>query len=344
MLLLIAIAFVAGAGTALTPCVLPVLPALLSAGATGGRRRPLGIVIGLTATFTLVVGGLASVVGLTSGVVRGIAIAALLAFGATLLIPALGARVEARLSRIGWLAPSSAGDGFWSGLGVGGALGLVYTPCAGPILAAVISVAARHHTSLKTLEIALAYGLGSAVVLLALALGGRRVVARIRAAGRGERLQRVLGAVIVASAVLIATNLDLRFESSLARNLPAVFSNPTSALERAGGVERRLTKLRGRARFRPHGGRSRRAAPGRPGAPAASLENLGVAPDFTATQRWFNTGGRALSLGSLRGRVVLVDFWTYTCINCLRTLPFLKTLDARYRAAGLTVVGVHTPE
>ncbi|HVS29214.1 MAG TPA: thioredoxin family protein, partial [Solirubrobacteraceae bacterium] len=108
--------------------------------------------------------------------------------------------------------------------------------------------------------------------------------------------------------------------------------------------ERRLTKLRGRARFRPRGGGSRRAAPGHPGAPAASLENLGVAPSFTGTQRWFNTHGRALSLGSLRGRVVLVDFWTYTCINCLRTLPFLKTLDARYRAAGLTVVGVHTPE
>ena len=186
MLILILFAILAGAGTALSPCVLPVLPAFLSAGAVGGRRRPLGIVLGLSITFTVTIVGLANVVdgvGLGSDPLRDVAIVALLAFGVVMLLPGLAARLEAPLSRLGRFGPRSSGDGFASGLLVGGALGFVYTPCASPILAAVISVSAA---SGKTIVIALAYAAGSALVLLALALGGRRLFDRVRRAGRGH--------------------------------------------------------------------------------------------------------------------------------------------------------------
>jgi thiol-disulfide isomerase/thioredoxin len=142
---------------------------------------------------------------------------------------------------------------------------------------------------------------------------------------------------MVLTAVLMLTMVDVRFEQALANHFPDV--TPTAGLERSHSVKKRLTALRGRAKFDSR--RARTPAP----LGATRLPDLGAAPDFTGTHRWFNTsGGRPLSLAALRGRVVLVDFWTYTCINCLRTLPFLKGLDQKYRPDGLTIVGVHTPE
>src|SRR5947209_10284268 len=122
MLLLILFALLAGAGTAITPCVLPVVPALLSAGAVGGRRRPVGIVLGLAATFTIAIVALAQLVkgvGLATGAARDVAIVVLLGFGVAMLFPALAARVQAPLSRLGRFGPRSGGTGFWSGLGAG---------------------------------------------------------------------------------------------------------------------------------------------------------------------------------------------------------------------------------
>src|SRR5713226_4638371 len=205
MIVLVGFAVLAGAGTALSPCVLPVLPALLSAGGVGGRRRPLGIVLGLSVTFTVTIVGVAKVVdgvGLGSDPLRDLAIVVLLVFGLALLMPRLTERIEAPLSRLARFGPRSSGHGFASGLLVGGALGFVYTPCASPILAAVISVSAA---SGKTIAIALAYAAGSAVVLLLITLGGRRLFERVRSAGRGPQLQRALGVVMILTAVAIIT-------------------------------------------------------------------------------------------------------------------------------------------
>ncbi|HEX2102203.1 MAG TPA: redoxin family protein [Solirubrobacteraceae bacterium] len=322
--LLALFAVLAGAGTALSPCVLPILPALLSAGATGGRRRPLGIVVGLAVTFTITIVGLAEVVdgvGFGDGTLRGIAIAVLLGFGVALAVPAVGARLEAPLSRLGRHGPRTAGDGLVSGLGAGAALGFVYAPCAGPILAAVIAVSAA---SGRTLLIGAAYALGTAIALLALALGGRRLLDGVRRGARGALVQRALGGVMALTALAMALGADTRFQAAIATHLPNAVVDPARPIEDSAAVRSRLAELRGR----PSG-----------------LPRYGVAPDFTGTQRWFNTpGGRALSLRELRGRVVLVDFWTYTCINCLRTLPYLTAWDRRYRDAGLTIVGVHSPE
>jgi cytochrome c biogenesis protein CcdA/thiol-disulfide isomerase/thioredoxin len=357
MLVLLGFAVLAGAGTALSPCVLPVLPALLSAGGVGGRRRPLGIVLGLSITFTVTIVGVAQVVdgvGLGSDPLRDVAIVVLLVFGAALLVPQLADRIEAPLSRLARFGPRSRGEGFWSGMLVGGALGFVYTPCASPILAAVISVSAA---SGKTIVIALAYALGSALVLLALTLGGRRLFERIRQAGRGPALQRALGAIMVVTAIAIATNLDVNFDQFVAQHIPDV--NLTASLECSETVTKHLHEISGRQpKFAPANGSSSchgsgsgvKAAPANASqatllADARELRKLGPAPEFMQTQDWFNTPGmKPLSLGALRGRVVLIDFWTYTCINCIRTLPYLKAWDASYRHDGLTIVGVETPE
>jgi cytochrome c biogenesis protein CcdA/thiol-disulfide isomerase/thioredoxin len=356
MALLMLFAVIAGAGTAITPCVLPVLPALLSASALGGRRRPLGIVIGLATTFTIAIVALAQLVkgvGLASGAARTLAIVVLLVFGVVLLIPEIAARVQAPLSRLARFGPRTRGDGFWSGVGVGGALGFVCAPCAGPILAAVTSVSASRSASPRVVAVAISYALGLSAVLLLYALGGRAVIERVRRSARGHIVERSLGAVLLLTAVVMATNLDVRFEEALAkdRSLPAFLVDPTRALENSSAVQNRLASLRPES---PFAVRQRLASDHTAAVPSSvaiqgvqtpPLPKLGAAPEFTGTEQWFNTaGGRSLALAGLHGHVVLVDFWTYTCINCIRTLPFLKGLYATYHRYGLEIVGVETPE
>jgi cytochrome c biogenesis protein CcdA/thiol-disulfide isomerase/thioredoxin len=337
MALLMLFALVAGAGTALSPCVLPILPAVLSAGVTGGRRRPLGVITGLALSFTFATVGLVYVIdalGLPNGVARDIAIVVLFAFGFCLLVPPIGDRVEAFASR---LAPGPArfgGDGFGSGLVVGASLGLVYAPCAGPILAGVIVVSAAQEFTAGRLAVALSYAVGSAIVLYLLLLGGRRLAQRL-APVRG-RVQMALGAVMVLVAVAMTANLDTRFQTAIASDLPGFLVNPTSGLENSSAVESDLVKVR---------------QTGKPIVDPAELNEsvdlptYGQAPDFTGTQDWFNTpDGEPLSLSELRGKVVLIDFWTYTCINCIRTLPYLEAWQQRYGRDGFTIVGVHSPE
>src|SRR3954469_24171049 len=339
MVLLGLFAFVAGIGTALSPCVLPVLPIALSAGATGGSRRPLGIVTGLTLSFTFATVALVYVIhalGLPDDLLRKLAIAGLIGFGIALAIPAVGDRIEARLSRVagGRRARGGEDGGFGSGLLLGASLGLVYAPCAGPILAGVITLSASQTFTAGRLATALAYGIGSAVALYVLMIGGRRLARRL--ARRSGRLQQGLGVVMVVVGVLMLANVDTRFQNAVANDLPGFLVNPTSGLESSSSVSKALERVRGQ---------DNRAKP--PMRDSNVLTRLFPAPDLQGTQRWFNTpGGAPLSLAELRRqkRVVLIDFWTYTCINCIRTLPQLKAWDAKYRAAGLTVVGVHTPE
>ncbi len=339
MLLLIVFALVVGAGTAVSPCVLPVLPAMLSASAAGGRRRPLGIVLGLTTTFAITIIGIANVVGdvgLGADPLRDVAIAVLILFGVALLIPEVGQRLERPLAALSRLGPRTKGDGFLSGLLVGGALGFVYTPCAGPILAAVISVSAA---SGRAVAVGIAYAVGTGLMLFALALGGRRILDRLRGGGRAIAVQRGLGVVMVATAIVLATMLDVRLDQWIAQNIPNV--NITAFVDNSSAVSKRLSEVRThKSKFTPT---AQSAA--LPGVSTPSLPEYGTAPNFVGTEDWFNTpGDRPLTLGGLRGRVVLVDFWTYTCINCIRTLPYLEAWDARYRSKGLTIVGVESPE
>ena len=362
MALLALFAFVAGFATCLSPCALPVLPAVLSGGSTGGRRRPLGIVTGLVISFTFATVALVYVIsalGLPDGLLRTLAIVALIVFGVSLAVPWLGDRLEARLSRLGPTggigAMTGAGtgadtgsgtdgdgdtsarrrDGFWSGLLVGGGLGFVYAPCAGPILAGVITVSASQSLTAGRLSVALAYGVGSAVVLYALMLGGRRLTGRL--ARRSGRFQMAMGGVMVLIALAMLGNYDTRFETAIASDLPSFLVDPSKGLETSHAAQTRLAALRGHKLHKAAGLREADAG--------LSLPVIRTAPEFTDTQQWFNTPGDApLTLTGLRGHVVLVDFWTYSCINCIRTLPYLNAWYAKYHREGFEIVGVHTPE
>ena len=217
MALLILFGFVAGAGTALSPCVLPVLPIALSAGATGGRRRPLGIVAGLAVSFTFATVALVYVIsalGLPNDLLRKLAIVVLLGFGITLMIPPPGGPARGLAepaSRAAPASPRATATASGPASAVGASLGLVYAPCAGPILAGVITVSASQYFNAGRLAVALSYGIGSAVVLYFLMLGGRRVIRPL--AQRGIGLQVAMGAVMVVVALAMLGNYDIRFQN-----------------------------------------------------------------------------------------------------------------------------------
>ena len=342
MTLLILFALVAGAATALSPCVLPVLPIALAAGATGGRRRPLGVVVGLAFSFTFATVALVyliSALGLPDDLLRTFAVTVLILFGLTLMVPKAAERLEGWMSRFTPKGPAATGDGFGSGMMVGFGLGFVYAPCAGPILAGVITVSAAQPFTAGRLVVAVAYGIGSAAALYVLMLGGRRLTRRL--AARSVGFQIAMGGLMVLTGLAMLGNLDTRFETAIASDLPAFLVGPAGSLEKSAAATSGLKSLHGGAKGLAPAGKQAGAVGGHP----SNLPVLGVAPEFTGNQQWFNTPrGQPLTLAGLRGRVVLVDFWTYSCINCLRTLPYLRAWDAKYRSRGLTIVGVHSPE
>jgi cytochrome c biogenesis protein CcdA/thiol-disulfide isomerase/thioredoxin len=357
MALLILFGFIAGAATAVSPCVLPVLPIALSAGATGGRRRPLGIVAGLTVSFTFAIVALVYVIdalGLPGALVRDVAIGVLLAFGVVLVVPPLAARFEAwasRLtSRLGGARRADA-DGFWSGTILGASLGILYAPCASAVLAGVIVVTASQDFSAGRLAVALAYALGSASVLYLLMLGGRRLIRPL--ARRAGVLQVATGAVMIVVGLAMLGDYDLRFQREVVAELPSFLVNPAEGIQNADSAKTALASISG---VSPHGLGTRagegseeeeitRTPPSRLAAEKSKLPSYGPAPEFTDTERWFNTPGeRPLTMRQLRGKVVLVDFWTYSCVNCIRTLPYLNAWYQRYHRDGFVIVGVHSPE
>ncbi|MGD9697101.1 MAG: cytochrome c biogenesis protein CcdA [Thermoleophilia bacterium] len=343
MLFLIVAAFVAGVVTALSPCVLPALPVVLAGSAGGGARRVAGIAVGFVASFvvfTLVLTAALRNAGLGPTALRNIAIAALIAFGATLAVPALGSRFVAAmgpLARLGDRIPAG-GSGLAGGLLVGVALGLVWTPCAGPVFAAIAAIAATGDAGPRSFVALTAYAVGAIVPLCLVAVGGRRVLSRLR--GRaGAATRPALGLVMIGAGVVLALGLDARLTAELVEDVPA-YTRTLQALERTPAVRRRLDGLRPptlRSGLPPFIDAARAAT-------GLGLPDAGPAPRLRGIGAGFNSGGAPIDLGGLRGRVVLVDFWTYSCINCLRTIPRLEALYRRYGPDGFTVVGVHTPE
>jgi cytochrome c biogenesis protein CcdA/thiol-disulfide isomerase/thioredoxin len=344
VVILLLCAFVAGAARAVSPCVLPVLPVALSAGVSGGRRRPLGIAAGLTVAFafsTVAAVYVIDLLDLADDTLRTLAIVVLALTAALLVLPALGDRIEAALSR---LVPTgvlrrAAGNGLWSGFGIGIALGFVYAPCAGPVLAAVITLSAAQPLEARRVLIAVTYAVGSGAALYVLILGGRRLSAPLLRHTR--RVQLATAAVLALAAAAVAGNLDTRFQTEVTARLPGFVVDPSGALERTTKPQERLRRRRDGTAARAPFADAAHAAP----SGSSHLPILGRAPDLVASGRWFNTvAGRPLVLRELRGRVVLLDFWTYSCINCIRTFPRLRAWDRRYRADGLTTIGVHSPE
>jgi cytochrome c biogenesis protein CcdA/thiol-disulfide isomerase/thioredoxin len=337
-LTLVAVAAVAGLATFLSPCVLPVLPVVAAASTTGGRRRPLGIAAGLAVAFvvfTLLASRVLSALGLPQDLLRNIAIGLLAVAGVALLVPgvgeALGRAFQPLAARAG--GRLAQGDGFWSGAALGAGLALVWTPCAGPILAAVTALSAEKRISAELVAITIAYAAGATLPLFGLALLGHRAGGYLSSVRRsGLVVRRVSGAVLIAAAYLFTTDVP----TQLAAAAPGYVSS-IQQVERSHGVTGDLRHLTASAANAP----SAVAA----GSSPDRLRNYGPAPDFARITKWINTpGSRPLTLRQLRGKVVLVDFWTYSCVNCIRTLPYLKAWYARYHRDGLVIVGVHTPE
>jgi cytochrome c biogenesis protein CcdA/thiol-disulfide isomerase/thioredoxin len=320
--LLIVIGLLAGFVTAISPCVLPVLPILLAGGAAG--RKPLRIIGGLVlsfSVFTLFASWLLRQLGLPQDLLRNTAIAALFVTAAVLLVPQLSLLVERGLAVFSRLRPANAGGGFFLGV----TLGLVFVPCAGPFLAAISTAAARENFGLRTIVATVAYGVGAAIPMLAITWGGREVAARLRR--RAEIVRGVAGIAVA----LVAVGLVLHVDDDLAKLTPSYTTFLQDKIERGSSVTRELAKVRG--------GKAQLAAMHKA---AGGLPDYGTAPPLHPDGVWINT--KPFTLDQQRGKVVLIDFWTYSCINCLRTLPHLESWYARYHRQGLVIVGVHTPE
>jgi cytochrome c biogenesis protein CcdA/thiol-disulfide isomerase/thioredoxin len=324
----IPLAFVAGLITAISPCVLPVLPIVFGSGVGENRRRPYAIIAGLATCFLvsiLFAAWLLDALGLPDDLLRNISIALLFVLAATLLIPQFGVWIERPLTRLSRRPSGDLGGGFLLGC----ALGLVFVPCGGPAIGFVTSAAAARDFGPKTIGVAVAYTVGLCVVLLAIAIGGQRVSRRIRSGV--EQLRLAFGIVLAASAFALVFNLDTRLQTSLPNwtQFLQEHTEASAAGENAYKQGENVTERKPLTHKRTLSG----------------LKDFGPAPNFTGNQAWLNTpGGRALTLRQLRGKVVLVDFWTYSCINCLRTLPYLESWYRTYAKDGFVVVGVHTPE
>ncbi|MDN4479662.1 cytochrome c biogenesis protein CcdA [Demequina muriae] len=345
MLLLTLVGLVSGIITAISPCVLPVLPAILTSSIQDGaasRRRPVVVVAGLVtsfAVFTLLGGLLLSSLGLPQDVLRWAGIVVLALVGLGLAIPPLGELLQRPFERIGPPQLKRDGNGFVMGL----ALGLVFVPCAGPILASITVLAATNGYSWGLVVLTLSFSVGIAVPLLAFGLAGQAMGGRIRAVREHLRAIRIgSGVVLLATALVVATNVA----EPLQRWVPGVLASAQEAIEDNDAVRGELDGLTGREEAAPAGGDALTFDECEAGAPDA-LQNCGPARDLVGIQEWLNTkDGRALDIDALTsdGGVVLIDFWTYSCINCQRTFPFLTAWDERYRDDGLTIIGVHSPE
>jgi len=329
--ILIVVGIVSGLITAVSPCVLPVLPAILATSTptspTPSPRRPYVVVAGLVtsfAVFTLLGAALIDALRLPDDFLRWTGIVVLAVVGLGLLIRPLGDLISRPFERVRLPERWREGGAF----GVGAALGLVFVPCAGPILAAITVQAATGGLGWRLVALTAAFSLGLAVPLVLFALAGRAIGTRIKAVrSRLGVLRAVSGGILVLTALVIATNVA----EPLQRFVPGY----QTSIESNAAVQRELANLTGQ------GASSFDECAADPGV----LQNCGLARDLPGIEAWLNTpDGGPLDLDGLRGSVVLIDFWTYSCINCQRTFPYLTAWHERYADDGLVIIGVHSPE
>jgi len=328
-MLLFLVAYLGGVLTILSPCILPVLPFVFARANRSFLRSSLPLLIGMAATFAGVatlaaVGGGWAVQANQAG--RWAAMVLLAFFGLTLLLPRLADRAMQPLVRLGARLSSKADQGqerIGSSLLLGVATGLLWAPCAGPILGLILTGAALNGASVATSVLLLAYALGAATSLaLALLVGGRLFAAMKRSLGAGEWVRRGLGLLVLAGVGAIALGLDTTYLARLS-------SAQTEAIEH--GLASRL------GMDMPGTTETSEGPGGR-----LNLPVEGRLPPLDGITDWLNSP--PLTRESLRGKVVLIDFWTYSCINCLRAIPYVRAWHERYRGDGLVVIGVHAPE
>lgn len=334
-MLLLLLAYLGGVLTLLSPCILPVLPFVFARADRPFLRSTLPLLVGMALTFT-VVASLAAVgsqwVAQANQIGRWVALVLMAVFAVALLWPTLAdhllapfQRIGARLSARADAADAAGRGGAWTSLLIGIATGLLWAPCAGPILGLVLTGAALNGASVGTSSLLLAYALGAVTALaLAVWVGGRVFRALQTRLGLGNVLRRVLGV----AALLAVVAIGLGWDTGLLTRLSAV---STARIEQV--------LLDAVPDAQPAAPPMMMMAAGQAGAP---LPVEGTLPSLDGATGWLNSP--PLSAEQLRGKVVLIDFWTYSCINCLRAMPFVHEWAQRYRDHGLVVVGVHTPE
>ena len=302
------LAFLEGLALIASPCILPVLPIVLAASIDGGRRRPFGIIIGFVLSFSLFAlfsRKLVVSLGLDLDIVRNASLFFLLAFALVLLSSRLSekfGRMTSGAANLGDRLAKTSGTGLTSGILIGSFIGLVWTPCAGPILAAVLVEVIRQKTDVQGDLVILSFALGAAMPMLAISLAGRRLLKKLGwLVSHLDAVRKAFAALIIASVAFIASGVDA--QSLFVSSKPAAAS--ATSLENG-------------------------------------LANPYPAPGFAGIKTWLNSP--ALAMTDLKGKVVLVDFWTYSCINCVRTLPYITAWDRKYRQDGLVIVGIHSPE
>jgi cytochrome c biogenesis protein CcdA/thiol-disulfide isomerase/thioredoxin len=353
MLVLLPFAFLSGLVTILSPCILPVLPVVLS-GSVGGKSRPFGVITGFVVSFsifTLILSSIVQALNIPPDALRVAAVVLILLFGLVMLVPRLRdgfEKLASRLAKVGGTQKQS--KGFAGGLLIGASLGLVWTPCVGPIMASVISLAITQSVDGGSVIIILVYSLGTAIPMLAIMLGGRTLLKRVPALSRNTaKIQRVFGVLMILVAVTIAFGWDRSFQSAILRIFPnygtglTAFENTDSV---QGAIQARAESVAG---FEAQDGSYRLVLDATP--TKGNLADYGPAPEIVTKGEWFNIDGLGdagadgiVTMDELKGKVVLLDFWTYSCVNCVRTIPHLRAWYDAYRDDGFVIIGVHTPE
>jgi cytochrome c biogenesis protein CcdA/thiol-disulfide isomerase/thioredoxin len=379
---LVLVAFLGGLITGLSPCIVPVIPVVVAGGSTGSRRRPFVIIAGLVLSFSLTVLFATTVLSflhLPGDLLFWLGIGLLAAISVGLLIPRVGELVERPFARLGSSRYATEGGGFVLGL----SLGPVFAPCAGPVLTA-ISVAGQHNrVGLSALLVTLFYAIGITVPLLVFALVAQRATTSWTSLRRHlPAVRKVAGVLLGVATLALAFNWlgglqrDVPgYTTALEDHIESTESACTQLRGVSGEHENQFAaanaKVEGKkatcsatdsgntvsGRLAAGTGSTTTTAPVTPrtASPAAKtpvfmasktdLPALGRAPNFAGITAWLNTpGDKPLTLGQLRGKVVLVDFWTYSCINCQRSLPHVESWYNDYKKDGLVVVGVSSPE
>ena len=330
------VAFLAGVLTILGPCILPILPIVFARSDRSLRSEGVPMLVGLSITFAIVATAAtasASWISHANEVGRWIALALLAGLGAALVFSRFAALVSRPAVWLGRrLETATTVPPRARAFVVGSALGLLWAPCAGPVLGLIIATAVATGGGWSTAPLFLAYAVGAAVSLLVVLSAGGRLLASLRRTQRADRwLRPTLGILTLASVLVVASGSD--------RVLYARVADRTSGVEAA--LLRRITSDNGGATTRSIGiGESIDDFAKRKKAP--SLTDEGEMPELAGAVAWLNSA--PLTKQGLRGKVVMIDFWTYGCYNCLNALPHVKALYAKYKDRGFVVIGVHTPE
>jgi cytochrome c biogenesis protein CcdA/thiol-disulfide isomerase/thioredoxin len=312
----IGLSFIEGLALIASPCILPVLPLVLATSVDGGRRRPFGIIIGFILAFTvfaLLSRALVNILHLNLDYIKYGSLILLAIFGVIMLSEALLSKfgsITQSFANSGTTLSANARDGYLSGILIGVLIGLVWTPCAGPILAVALVQIIRQQNSLNAMLLILAFAIGAGVPMLIISLTGRRLMTKLKFLYTHPSLvHKTLGVLVLLAVGFIASGLDAK----------TLFSKST--------INNSVSKAVLQDRIQK------------------AVDEPYPAPQFALSDIWLNTPeNKPLAINSLKGKVVLIDFWTYSCINCIRTLPYLRDWYQKYQANGLVVVGVHAPE